>query len=177
MMNLAIQKSHNISQGGTLMERLPIMAIDASPYAIKAGLYTEGHLQDSFESKPHNLHCLMDFVKECQDFCYGIPVVSSPLDRWPDGLEMMLREHNISVKWLSPELMRSVTRIIAPWNKKRRLHRAGLLAYLFDTLSDESSSDARSLVLSWEAYSARRIINTVNGELNYNSDEDSLVRW
>lgn len=156
---------HRIPEEMDMMKN-PILAIDASPYAIRAGLYNERYLRDCFEDRLHNIHCLRDFAEYYKNAYPGMPVVASPLDRWPGGLEQLLKESNISVKWLSPELMRSIHRIVAPWNRKRRLHRAGLLAYLYDEVSDAATYDLHSIVLSWEAYMARTTIDVVNGEIN-----------
>lgn len=165
-MYLTFQSSYHVVPEEAGMMKKPILAIDASPYALRAGVYNEGFLRDCFEDRPHNIHCLRDFVEYYKNTYPGMPIVSSPLDRWPEGLEQLLRESNISVKWLSPGLMRRIHCFVAPWNRKRRLHRAGLLAYLYDEVSDAAMPDVHSLVLSWEAYTARNTIDVVNGEIN-----------
>jgi hypothetical protein len=86
-------------------------------------------------------------------------------------MENRIKRSGITLDWLSPELMRGVIRTLPPWNKRRRLHRAGLLSYLAQSHSRESHPSARDLTLCWEAYVARKTIDEVNSELSPYSDE------
>ena len=148
------------------------LAIDASYYAIRAVVSDRTHFLDSFEGQPHNNQNLITFLRDWREQCPGMPVIASPLDRWPDGMEKHIARSGIIIDWLSPELMRGVVRALAPWNKKRRLHRAGLLAFLATQCQSAwTHSSARELILSWEAYMARDTINQVNSEISPCSDE------
>jgi hypothetical protein len=148
------------------MNQIPVLAIDASNYAIRAVVSERTHFLDCFEDRPHNDQNLITFLRDWREQYPTISVVASPLDRWPQCMEKQIERSGITIEWLSPELMRGVVRTLAPWNKKRRLHRAGLLAYLAaHSRSSWICPSARELTLSWEAYMARETIDGVNAEL------------
>lgn len=153
------------------MKSLPIMAIDASSYAFRVVVTEKGHnLLDFLEGQPYHAHSLITFVHDWQKRCPGTPLVASPIDHWPEGLEKQLRKGDITITWLSPEMMRCVARTLVPWNKKRRLHRAGLLACLANSNPTGDAIRARTATLNWEAYMAREIVDQVNSELLSDGD-------
>lgn len=108
-----------------------IMAIDANPFAVRAVLVQDGlTLLDSLEAKPHRLGSVIRFVDKHARSNPGLRVVGSPLDSWPDGLQWQLEDAGHLTRWLPPHIARGVQHDWAPWQLRRRLLRARLLAYL-----------------------------------------------
>lgn len=153
------------------MNKIPILAIDASNYAIRAVVSERTHFLDSYEGQPHSDQNLIRFLRDWREQYPTIPVVASPLDRWPEGMEKRIRKSGITIDWLSPEMMRGVVRTLASWNKRRRLHRAGLLAFLAQSHTHESHPSARELTLCWEGCMARDTLEQVDSELSPYPDE------
>lgn len=152
----------------------PVIAIDASSYAVRAVVVDEeNRLLDSFEGKPDQTRSLLLFLNNVQKQYNGFTIVASPLDSWPKELEKEIRRAGFSIRWLSPDLMRGTIRTLAPWNKKRRLHRASLLAYIGNADPSGDYCDARELTLYWEAHTARNTIDQVNCEIYSCSNKDS----
>ena len=141
--------------------REPILALDASPFAIRVAVsQQENDLLDTLDAKPHEISQTARFVLANSGIFPGLKVVGCPLDGWPPGLELALREQGTRVDWLSPRLMRNVVPTLTYWNRKRRIHRARLLAYLaYNTAADSLDPDGHSLAAQWERIAAQEILD------------------
>lgn len=142
------------------------LAIDASYYAIRI-VFCDNSLRvlNSLECQPDEMSAVTHFVSDIiQKYPY-IRVVGSPLSRWPQRLEKVLSEEGVKIQWLSPELMREVGRTLVYWNQKRRLHRAGLLAFLAKCDPPVDYRTAHDHTLFWEGRVANEILGEVQSEL------------
>ena len=143
-----------------------ILAIDASCYAIRMVLCDHTlKILDSLECQPHETAAASQFVSAISRKYPYIRTVGSPLSRWPSNLEKVLWEQGIKVEWLSPDMMRDVGHVLAPWNKKRRLLRASLLAYLAKQNPLVGYRTAREHILFWEGHVAHETLCDVQSEL------------
>lgn len=142
------------------MSGLHVVAVDASAYAIRAIVTGEGHeLVHALECKPHELQRAAKWIGRIAEDHAELRVVGSPLDDWPAGLEQELRLHGITVDWISPRIMRSIFYPLQAWNRRRRLHRARLLAFLAKEADQASSTEAVFLARQWERQVAEEILN------------------
>jgi len=136
-----------------------VLAIDASPYAIRVVVAGNEHqLVHSYECKPHEVERAAQWIGRIVSVHPGARVVGSPLDDWPIGLEQALRRENVSVHWLSPRAMKAIYYPLHTWNQRRRLHRARLLGFLALEGCPESSGEAVGLVREWERRVAEEIL-------------------
>ncbi len=142
------------------------LAIDASFYAIRM-VFCDNTLRvlDSLECHPHETALVSQFVSGLFQKYPCIRIVGSPLSMWPPNLEKVLGEFGVKIEWLSPELMRAAGRALAPWNKRRRLHRAGLLVYLAKSKPTSDYRVAREHILFWEGHMADEILGDVQSEI------------
>lgn len=126
-----------------------IIAIDACPYAIRAALIDsrDNALLDGCEAKPDQAERVARFVQRYQELQPF--VIGSRLDHWPPELDRSLHCKNISVYRLNSNPLQSVIWHMAPWQKKQRLQRARLLAYLAGVGTSGATEIAR-LALTWQ---------------------------
>lgn len=140
----------------------PILAIDASPFAIRAVVTPGGpEVLDSVQAQPHEGVWFASWAQTQSRRYPGMRVVGSPLDEWPTGLEEALRAQGLQVNWLSPKLARGAFGQLAQWARKRRLHRARLLAFLAHGAEEFTYRSAAEPVLRWEHLAARETIDDV----------------
>ena len=85
----------------------------------------------------------------------GVPIVASPLDRWPADLLT-----HPDIYWLYPGVVKRVYAACQPWNLHRKLHRARLFAYLHE--HHVSIVDVDRAVRDFEFQSAHQLLDQID---------------
>lgn len=131
-----------------------VLGIDASSYGLRAAVAGEDEsLIDAMEARPAHTETLIRFIHRNQQKYPALRLIGSPLDQWPAGLHAALKDAYVSWDWLMPNPTRSVLWHLAPWQKKRRLQRARLLAYLARHQGEiEKSEQATRIAIGWEFF-------------------------
>lgn len=128
-----------------------LIAADRNPYAERAVLLGPDGCTISHFVGSGTKSCDAWLAKARSDHP-GIPVIASPLDRWPESLR-----EDPAIHWLHPGLMKRLYSLCQPWNLQRKLHRAMLLSYLHR--HRVSAVDAEAAVLDFELRAAYRLID------------------
>ena len=128
-----------------------LIAADRNPYAERAVLLGPDGRPISHFVGTGKKSCDAWLAKTRSDHP-GVPVVASPLDRWPESLR-----DDPNIHWLHPGLMKRLYGASQPWNLQRKLHRAILLCHLFR--QRVSAAGAEAAVLDFELQAAYRLID------------------
>lgn len=128
-----------------------MIAADRNPYAERAVLLgPDGRTISHFVGS--GTKCCDAWLARVRSDYPSVPLVASPLDRWPESLR-----DDPNIQWLHPGLMKRLYGVCQPWNLQRKLHRALLLSYLYR--HRVSAVDAEAAVLEFELQAAYRLIN------------------
>jgi|GEM_PF-5715116 len=146
-------------QQGTLWGIDPILAIDVNPYGSRATLVHDGiRLDDATEAKRGQEHRIARFVQKHRREWPYLEVVGSSCDPWSDELKQKLQEGG-TTRWLAPGIVTPLQWHWGPWQAKRRLLRARLLAYLAHRIpSARTHFPCTGLILQWEYLMAQEAI-------------------
>jgi hypothetical protein len=139
-----------------------ILAIEANDFTTRAVIVRdEKEMLDSFEAKTYEVMKLVHWVRN--RVAEGtLHMVGSPLDTGGQQFHHIVGDEAAKFYWLPPDLVRKVFRYISPWQRKRRLHRARLLAYIGHTyIFHPYDLFAPGLALRWEYCAAREIMREV----------------
>jgi len=131
-----------------------LIAADRNPYAERAILLGSDGRPISHFAGCGRQGC-ETWLNKMRSAYPGIPVVASPLDRWPDS-----QRDDPHIRWLHPGLVKRLYGVCQPWNLQRKLHRAHLFAYLHQTRT--SAADLVTIVRDFEVQAAYRIIDQLS---------------
>jgi len=129
-----------------------LISVDRNPYAERAILFGP-------DGRPlsHFVGCAKKnsdtWLAKVRGEHPGVPVVASPLDRWPESLR-----EDPDIRWLHPGLVKRLYGACQPWNLRRKLHRAFLFSYLLR--HKVSALDAVAAVRDFELQTAYQIIDS-----------------
>jgi hypothetical protein len=105
------------------------IALDLNPYCSRAVLLdSAGSVMSHLDTK--SSANVQRWLNTTLDQYPTARVVASPLDDCPDEVESELRSRGKRIELLRPTLCRALYHAARPWNLRRKLHRACLLAYL-----------------------------------------------
>lgn len=128
-----------------------LIAADRNPYADRAVLLGPDGRPISHFAGSGRQGC-ETWLNKARTAYPGIPIVASPLDRWPDS-----QRDDPDIHWLHPGLVKRLYSVCQPWNLQRKLHRAHLFAHLHQTRA--SWGDLATSVREFELQAAYRIID------------------
>ena len=130
-----------------------LIAADRNPYAERAVLLGPDGRPLSHFAGSGRQGC-ENWLRKARSAYPGIPIVASPLDRWPDS-----QRDDPDIRWLQPGLVNRLYSLCQPWNLHRKLHRANLFAYLHKTQA--SWGDLPAIVRDFELRTAYQIIDEI----------------
>lgn len=131
-----------------------LIAVDRNPYAERAILFDNDGQPISHFAGSGRQGC-ETWLTKMRTTYLGIPVIASPLDRWPDS-----QRDDPHIRWLHPGLVKRLYGVCQPWNLQRKLHRAHLFAHLYE--SRTSVTDLVTIVREFERQAAYRIIDELS---------------
>jgi hypothetical protein len=133
-----------------------LIAADRNPYAERAILLGPDGRPISHFAGTGRQTC-ESWLNRVRNAHPGVPIVASPLDRWPDS-----QRDDPDIRWLHAGLVKRLYSVCLPWNLQRKLHRAHLFAYLYEALTTRPSCfDLPQLVRDFELQAAYRIIDSI----------------
>lgn len=147
-----------------------VIAVDFGPRTVRAALVRNGvKLEDAIEVTLGQAHRLARFVAKHKLAHPDLALVSAVSEQCPAELRTQLEEEGGTIRWLpsvswelpspaAPDLVWISQWKKTPWERKRRVLRARLLAYLAHCPDEEATGSlATWTLLRWHYLMAREL--------------------